>query len=181
MDETAEIMADWSSDESRGEEESVEMNRINEILLEEGDQSEDEEDIIDEGKENEQSCDDDSENIIGKDGTIWKELKLSRAGRRDEANILRGNPGPRKRVSNAYDAFKKFVDEKMMREILRCTNEHAKSQNIELKLNIDELEKFIALQILRGFYNKNLPSIYFGIMNMVLEYLDRQWPDSRPY
>ena len=82
----------------------------------------------------------------GANGTEWKKLTSSRVGRAAERNIFRGRPGPKPvHLRTPYEAWKLFIDEKMLRHILDCTNNFSRTHTGNSKeISLEELESFIA-------------------------------------
>lgn len=90
-------------------------------------------------------------------GTEWKKLTSSRVGRAADRNIFRGRPGPKPvDIRTPYEAWKLFIDERMLRRILECTNHFSRLQYNE-EFSLEDIESFIAIQYARGIYNKTLP------------------------
>ena len=62
------------------------------------------------------------------------------------------------RPQSPLSAFRLFIDEPMLRSILKFTVNHGKADNPNFSVEIRELEKFIGLQIARGvLVEKNTP------------------------
>lgn len=61
-------------------------------------------------------------------------------------------------ISTPYEAWKHFITEKMLRNILKYTKKQAERVGDDkFELTIQELETFIGLQYARGVYGKNHP------------------------
>jgi hypothetical protein len=100
---------------------------------------------------------------IGRDGTTWiSATTSSSSGRTPAHNVFNATPGCRPSIASSvaspYDAWKHYLDESILRQIVKYTNEEAKRQGEEdFLLTLSELEAFIALQYARGLYGKNHP------------------------
>ena len=64
-------------------------------------------------------------------------------------------------VTSSYDAWKEFIDESMLRQIVAYTNEEAERRGeSNFSLQLPELESFLALMYARGLYGKNHPAAF---------------------
>jgi hypothetical protein len=110
---------------------------------------------------------------VGRDETKWESVPNTVHGRAPANNIFTARPGVpssvKSSVNSAYDAWKHFVDEKMLRAIVRHTvNEARRVGDDQFELSVKELEVFIGLQYARGLYGKTHPCAFlwnkeFGI------------------
>ena len=83
-----------------------------------------------------------------KDGTKWVQLHQPVAGRVSTANIFSAIPGIasasiKASVTTPYDAWKQFINECMLKNVLKCTIANSNEQKFSLTIN--ELERFISL------------------------------------
>lgn len=97
--------------------------------------------------------------LTGKDGTKWERVdNFLPSGRLSAQNVLRHSPGPksfvRSRVTSVLSSWQEFIDSAMLNRILTYSNNR---EECTIPITIEDLLKFIALQYLRGLYNKNLP------------------------
>lgn len=106
----------------------------------------------------------DSVQAVGRDGTLWTSASSCSGtpGRTATHNVFKATPGCRPSVSSSvaspYDAWKHYVDESILRQIVKYTNDEATRKGEEnFSLTLSELEAFIALQYARGLYGKNHP------------------------
>lgn len=102
--------------------------------------------------------------VKGRDGTTWNLITSNphTVGRAAAHNVFTASPGCRPSVaasiSSPYDAWKHFIDEPMLRQIVNFTNDEAARQGDDtFSLTLQELESFLALQYARGLYGKNHP------------------------
>ena len=92
-----------------------------------------------------------ADTTAARDGTVWYKMTSTIRGRCAAHNVFKANPGPKAPcVETPYDAWKLIINERMLRLICECTNDYAESIGIELHMDLDELEAFIALQYVRG-------------------------------
>ena len=110
---------------------------------------------------------------VGRDGTLWTSVSscAGTPGRTSACNIFKATPGVRSSVSSSvaspYDAWKHYIDESILRQIVKYTNDEATRRGEEnFSLTLPELEAFIALQYARGLYGKTTLCPFFGILNM---------------
>ena len=110
---------------------------------------------------------------LGRNGTPWKSVPKAKPGRTAGHNIFTARLGVpnsvRSSISTPYEAWKHFITEKMLRDIVKYTKKQAERVGDDkFELTIQELETFIGLQYARGVYGKNHPieflwNIEFGI------------------
>jgi len=95
--------------------------------------------------------------VVGKDLTKWHKVVRPPLLRASAANVFRASPGIsstiRAQIQSPYDAWKLFINERMLRLVQNCTT----ANDSGLSLPLSELETFIGLQYCRGIYGKNHP------------------------
>ena len=109
------------------------------------------------------------------DSTEWKSLRIgstNTTSRVNAHNIFKEASGVSKsaksKINTELDAWRLFIDERILKHVFRCTQQHG-AERSELKdFSLEELENFIGLQYCRGFYGKNnavelLRSENFGV------------------
>ena len=124
-----------------------------------------EEDDDNDHSESESDLDENEDNnimTIGKDKTRWTFYPKIVPGRISVQNMFRITSGvPRVvsgNVSTPYNAWKHFIDERILRLVVKCTLQKAQRRSDNyFMLTVDELEAFIALQYCRGLYGKGHP------------------------
>lgn len=159
-------------DSASSDEESVGLYEQNNDGNTDSDSSNSPEDgILDTGMSNDSASDNASQTTsseytcVAKDGTKWEKMTTSRVGRAAANNVFKGVPGlsssVKASIRTPYDAWKKFIDERILRIILECTLKHAASSSVDacenFHLDLNDLEKFIGIQYARGIYGKNQP------------------------
>lgn len=96
--------------------------------------------------------------IVTRHGVTWKKLSQARVGRVRKAAIFKGTPGVSRSAINdtksPYTAWKLFIDEKILRQIYKCTLAEGKGL-LDESFTMEKLEAFIALEYTRGIYGKN--------------------------
>ena len=98
-------------------------------------------------------------------GVTWKRINsIASRGRAAAGNVFSERTGPTAyaqrgiRPQSLLSAFRLFIDEPMLRSILKFTVNHGKADNANFLVEIRELEKFIGLQIARSaLVEKNTP------------------------
>lgn len=100
---------------------------------------------------------------IGRDGTLWNKCPGQFVGRTAAHNVFLAQVGVPRRISNIatspYDAWKEFVDEKMLRAVVKHTVDYARScGDHNFVLSVNDAESFIAIQYCRGLYGKSHPA-----------------------
>ena len=90
----------------------------------------------------------------------------STVGRKPAHNIFAGPSGVLRQVSksitSAYDAWKQFIHEVILRSIVKYTTEEGhRKGDTNFSLSLNEIEAFIALQYVRGLFGKNLLVSFF--------------------
>ena len=90
-------------------------------------------------------------------GVTWKRINsIASRGRAAAENVFSEKTGPTAyaprgiRPQSPLSAFRLFIDEPMLRSILKFTVNHGKADNPNFSTEIRELEKFIGLQIACG-------------------------------
>ena len=158
-DFTPQVAVDVSSESSDSSESNCENTSVRAALANAGD--------------DQASSDDDQSSIIqsqwdtlpSRENITWKRLSNSSArGKAAAENVFSERPGPTPyshrsvRVGSPLSAFRLFIDETMLRSIQKFTIKHGKTDNDNFSMDIEELEKFIGLQIARGvLVDKNTP------------------------
>ena len=114
------------------------------------------------------SSEDEKENLTvnpsgqqqAKNGVTWNPLLRARPGQANAPNIFRIKTGVHPAIRNraaagAYDCWKLFVDNNMLKSIQVLTCREATKINPDFTLSLDKLEAFIGLQYARGIYGKH--------------------------
>ena len=102
-------------------------------------------------------------------GVTWKQINsIASRGRAAAKNVFSERTDPTTyaqrgiRPQSPLSAFRLFIDEPMLRSILKFTVNHGKADNPNFSVEIRELEKFIGLQIARRvLVEKNTPIYQF--------------------
>lgn len=158
LDKLLSLDEDNSGDESvpdSVEEEDVQQQE--EIENEQSDEDSSEEDIRPLVQRIGATRGDDVEMMKGRDGTKWKRI----TGKFDVAraavhNIFRARTGPtalaRQNImkDSPYSAFKLMINEKMLRNIQRCTEAEGNRVNGNWTVSLGEIETFIGLCYAKG-------------------------------
>ena len=84
--------------------------------------------------------------MLVKNTEYWRQKGPRRNGRAEKS----WTPQRGIRPQSPLSAFRLFIDEPMLRSILKFTVNHGKADNPNFSVEIRELEKFIGLQIARG-------------------------------
>ena len=98
-------------------------------------------------------------------GVTWKRVSgTTNRGRAAAENVFSERSGPTSysqkgvKSDSPLSAFRLFVDEPMLRSILKFTIKHGQADDASFSVDLRELEKFIGLQIARGvLVGKNTP------------------------
>ena len=96
--------------------------------------------------------------FLGNYGTIWHSMTSALTGWTSAHNLFTARSGITAVNCNftLYEAWKLFINERMLRHIVHCTLASVASDEGFL-FTVQELEKFIALQYARGIYGKSQP------------------------
>ena len=102
---------------------------------------------------------------------MCKNSSNSTVGKTPAHNIFTGPSGVPRQVSqsitSAYDAWKQFIPEVILRSIVKYTTEEAhRNGDTNFSLSPNELEAFIALQHARGLYGKTSLFLFSITKNM---------------
>ena len=161
----AELAADVDSDE-----EDFEENNFTITEQENSSQDDEDECAEDESLENENlhPPNRNSENILSRDGIVWKNRPPNADGRTSRHNIMRTRPRTKQfifpRVSTVLGVFKELWGHQNFECILRFTIAEALRQgNTTFSISRQELDAFIGLCLLRGVLkgrNEPLPSFW---------------------
>ena len=163
--EMAKIFNEWDTDDDISEEDDETIPVTGNV---QSDSSDCESDISDfdlpETSSQAKPSFSESVKAVGRDGTLWTSASSCSGtpGRTSACNIFKPTPGCRSSVSSSvaspYDAWKHYIDESILRQIVKYTNDEATRRGEEnFSLTLPELEAFIALQYARGLYGKNHP------------------------
>ena len=95
----------------------------------------------------------------------WKRISDNTVGGRATAeNVFSARPGPTPffhrgvQLGSALSVFRLFIDEPMLRAVQKFSISHGKTKDESFSIELQELEKFIGLQIARGvLVGKNTP------------------------
>ena len=107
-----------------------------------------------------------NEEVQTRSGIIWRRFQegQSSRGRFPSENVFTPKPGPtaysyrQVMKESPLSAFQLYIDETMLRSIQRYTIHHAHLDCKNFNCPLEELEKFIGLQIARGVLErKNTP------------------------
>ena len=115
-------------------------------------------------------------------GVTWKRINsIASRGRAAPENVFSERTGPTAyaqrgiRPQSPLSAFRLFIDEPMLRSILKFTVNHGKANNPNFSVEIRELEKFIGLQIERGvLVEKNTPIYQLWSKEWGHQFLEKQ-------
>ena len=100
--------------------------------------------------------------MLGRNGALWERFSSRVTGRIRAHNIFTASSGvPRaiaKSIETPYDAWKHFIHESILRNIVKYTCEEAQRRGAtSFLLDLQKLEAFISLQYARGIYGKGHP------------------------
>lgn len=164
--EMARIMSEWDTDDDLADEENVDIPDtdfhppvVNEMAYESSSDESSDDNPRSSSSHNLPS----SASVIGRDGTVWTPASsCASVGRTPTHNLFTAAPGCRlsiqASVTSPYDAWKHYIDESILRQIVAYTNEEAERRGeSNFSLTLLELESFLALLYARGLYGKNHP------------------------
>ena len=94
-----------------------------------------------------------------RNGVIWNPLFRGRPGQANASNVFHTKTGVHPAIQNraavsAYDCWKLYVDNSMLKSIQEHTCREATKINSDFTLTLDKLEAFIGLHYARGMYGK---------------------------
>ena len=100
-------------------------------------------------------------------GIKWRNItgQVGAAGRASALNVFRRRAGPTTFANHhgntPLSCFRLFVDQPMLRTIQRYTVIHGKESEPDFNVTVEEIEKFIGLQLARCVLTaKNAPHFY---------------------
>lgn len=77
--------------------------------------------------------------LFGKDGTQWSIQQPSNIGRTSGQNVFTALVGVKKwKLQTPYDAWKLFINEKMLRKIVRHTNEEEELEKVLMLISLHQ-------------------------------------------
>ena len=209
-DEAANIIVSWDTDDdcsdeddmhfadSLGEETAGDCSNLAVSDAESSDNSDDESDSEQANLMLPQTATLSSNQVLGRNGALWERFSSRVTGRIRAHNIFTassGVPGAIARgIVTPYDAWKHFIHESILRNIVKYTNEEAQRRGAtSFLLDLQKLEAFIGLQYARGIYGKGHPVAFlwsksYGIpifyetmgRNLFLEILKFMRFDDKP-
>lgn len=109
-------------------------------------------DINSESSEDSENDEESDSLLIDKNGKMWSRNPPSIAGRRDRANVIRGNVGPKPsaRKDTILQTWLLLFTDEILQKILRYSRQKARQLGIDKELNLDSLKAFIGICYFRG-------------------------------